>query len=192
MHLGSLDEHFVVWGGGPALNESQLTQWCQLRPEFDPKRLDNLGPFDYAFIMLENDRRINPQAPALHTFLNRDEEPEAVFILRTVFAPCTSAPPDLTPTPKTRKAAGFWLQSEKLGQINFPYRCFLFEDISSKNAAGLHYEGLSSAEREVEREGEWGESHRTARLAHNTNDYRALSLRPLSITYTPFSESFVT
>ncbi|KAF5345987.1 hypothetical protein D9757_014362 [Collybiopsis confluens] len=164
MHLGSLDEHFVVWGGGPALNESQLTQWCQLRPEFDPKRLDNLGPFDYAFIMLENDRRINPQAPALHTFLNRDEEPEAVFILRTVFAPRTSAPPDLTPTPKTRKAAGFWLQSEKLGQINFPYRCFLFEDISSMP---LHLQRMrrdyitrvSHLLKEKSKEKENGESH---------------------------------
>ncbi|KAF5379967.1 hypothetical protein D9757_010244 [Collybiopsis confluens] len=41
MHVENLDQHFVVWGAGPALNESQLVQWRQLRPEFDPSRLDS-------------------------------------------------------------------------------------------------------------------------------------------------------
>ncbi|KAF5357537.1 hypothetical protein D9757_012353 [Collybiopsis confluens] len=105
--------------------------WCQFRPEFDPKRLNDLGPFHYAFTMLENDRRDNPGIPVLFTTLNQKNELEAIFILKTVFAPRTSSPPDLTPTAKTRKAVGFWLQSKKLGQVVFPYRCFLFEDTST-------------------------------------------------------------
>ncbi|KAF5368721.1 hypothetical protein D9757_010440 [Collybiopsis confluens] len=62
---------FVVWGAGPALNQSQLTQWCQLRPEYNSKRLDDLGPFDYAFLMLEHERLVNPKAPALYSCFNQ-------------------------------------------------------------------------------------------------------------------------
>ncbi|KAF5377138.1 hypothetical protein D9757_008774 [Collybiopsis confluens] len=120
-----------LWGAGPALNQSQLTQWCQFRPEYDPKRLEHLGPFDYAFLMLEDERLVNPKAPALYSCFSQNGEPEAVFILKAVFAPRTSSPPDLEPTPTIRKAAASWLQSKKLGQEIFPYRQFLWSDASA-------------------------------------------------------------
>lgn len=131
MHIEILKQDFVVWGAGPALNESQLTRWCQLRPEYDPERLKDLGPFDYAFLMLEDERLLNPKAPALYSCFNQTDEPEAVFILRAVFAPRTASPPDLKPTPEISRAVGFWLQSKKLGQEIFPYREFVWDDASA-------------------------------------------------------------
>ncbi|KAF5378045.1 hypothetical protein D9757_011516 [Collybiopsis confluens] len=103
MRVEILEQEFVFWGAGPALNQSQLTQWCQLRPEHDSKRLHDLGPFDYAFLMLENERLENPKAPALYFCFNQKGEPKAALILRAVFSPRAASPPDLKPTPEIRR-----------------------------------------------------------------------------------------